>query len=149
MDSYEQYEKDCQRIRNQNAKLLKDLENHLVEKKLSIKTIKKYCANIDFYINEFLLYEEPIEAPEGATEIGRFLGYWFIKKAMWASPTAIRENASSLKTFYQFLHERGAITKETLDTLKRTIKEEMPEWLETIKRYDDPDIEDMEEVWRF
>jgi len=34
MDSYEQYEKDCQRIRNQNEVLLKDFENHLKEKKL-------------------------------------------------------------------------------------------------------------------
>lgn len=149
MDSYEQYEKDCQRIRNHNKVLLKDFENHLKEKKLSIKTIKKHCANIDFYINDFLLYEEAIKASEGATEIRSFLGYWFIRKAMWASPAAIKENASSLKSFYQFLHERREITKETLDTLKQTIKEEMPEWIETMKRYDDPDIEDMEEVWRF
>jgi hypothetical protein len=144
MDSYEQYEKDCQRIRNQNEVLLKDFENHLKEKRLSIKTIKKHCTNVDFYINDFLLYEEAIEAPDGAEEIGEFLGYWFIRKAMWASPTTIKENASSLKTFYQFLSAKGEISIKSFDTLKQTIKEYMTEWIATVKRYDDP-----EEIWQF
>ena len=73
--------------------------------------------------------------------------YWFIRKAMWASPAAIKENASSLKIFYQFMQQSGKITKESLDELKQTIKEEMPEWIATVKRYDDPDIEDSEDIW--
>lgn len=149
MDSYEQYEEDCKKIRKQNGRLLEDFENLLRGKELSTKTIRKHRSNIDFYINEYLLYEEAIEASSGATEVRRFLGYWFIGKAMWASPTAIKENASSLKAFYQFLCDRGKISAKMLDDLKQTIKEEMPDWIETMKRYDDPDIEDMEEVWRF
>jgi len=31
--------------------------------------------------------------------------------------------------------------------MKERIKEDMPEWLATMERYDDPNIEDMEEVW--
>ena len=76
-----------------------------------------------------------------------FLGYWFIRKAMWASQSSIKENASSLKKFYQCMLEKGFIEQQDLDELKLTIKEEMPEWLATVRRYDDPDIEDMEEVW--
>jgi hypothetical protein len=53
---------------------------------------------------------------------------------MWASTTAIKENASSLKAFYQFLHYRGEISTKTVNTLKQTIKEEMPDWIETMKR---------------
>lgn len=149
MDSYEQYEKDCQRIREQNVALLKDFGSSLGEKNLSAKTIKKHCANVDFYINDFLLYEEAIEAADGAGNIGEFLGYWFIRKAMWASPTAIKENAASLKMFYQFMFEKGKISKKSIDILKQTIKEDMPEWIATMKRYDDPDIEDSEEIWQF
>jgi hypothetical protein len=33
--------------------------------------------------------------------------------------------------------------------MKESIKENMPEWLATVDRYDDPDIEDMQDVWRF
>lgn len=73
-----------------------------------------------------------------------FLGYWFIRKAMWASPSSIKGSAASLKKFYAFLQEKGLIDIDDLDDLKETIKEDMPEWLATLKRYDDPLIED---VW--
>ena len=78
-----------------------------------------------------------------------YFGYWFIKKAMWASASSMKSNAASLKKFYSFLHEQGLISKEALADLKETIKENMSEWLATLSRYDDPDIEDMEEVWRY
>ena len=103
---------------------------------------------MDFYINEFLLYEDAIEAAEGVGSIGMFLGYWFIRKAMWASKTGIKESAASLTKFYQFMLETNKITKEAFEHLKYRIKNEMPEWLGRMERYDDPDIEDPEEIWR-
>jgi len=111
---------------------------------LSRKTINSHVSNIDFYINEFLLYEEATEAKDGAGSVNMFLGYWFIKKAMWASQSSIKSNATSLKKFYTFMHEKGLIDKQDLSDLKETIKEEMPGWLATLERYDDPSIE---EVW--
>jgi len=89
MKSYEQYEKECKRIREENKNLLNDFEKWLSDKKISKKTLNKHISNVDFYINEFLLYEDTIEAVDGANNIGMFLGYWFIRKAMWASKTAI------------------------------------------------------------
>lgn len=148
MDSYEQYEKECKRIRKDNEEILTDFEKWLSDKRLSKKTINKHCSNVDFYINDFLLYEDAIEAADGIREIGMFLGYWFIRKAMWASKEAIKENSASLKKFYQFMLEGGKITKESFEDLKETIKEEMPVWLATMERYDDPDIEEPEEIWR-
>jgi len=44
--------------------------------------IDKHLYNVDFYINNFLLHEEANEAKTGYTDIGFFLGFWFIKKAM-------------------------------------------------------------------
>ena len=76
-----------------------------------------------------------------------FLGYWFIKKAMWASKSSIKANAASLKKFYTFLLEKGLIEKDDLQELKETIKYQMSEWLATLDRYDDPSIDDMGEVW--
>ena len=147
MDSLDQYEKDCKRIRNNNAVLLEEFANSLGEKNLAENTIKKHCSNVDFFINEYLLYEETKEATEGPEYIGDFLGFWFIRKAMWASPAAIKGNAASLKIFYRFMHNIGKISKESLDELKQTIKEEMPEWIATVNRYDDPDIENSEDIW--
>lgn len=134
---FEQYEKECKRIRKENDQLISDFEKWLSEKKLSSKTINKHASNIDFYVNEFQLYKDALEAQEGIYEIGMFLGYWFIKKAMWSSKNAIKENATSLEKFYKFMYEHGKISKEDLSIVKEHIKEEMPEWFATMDRYDD------------
>ena len=147
MGSYEQYEKECERIRNENEKILTDFKKWLCDKGLSQRAINRHRSNVDFYINHFLLYEDAIEAASGAGHVGAFLGYWFIRKATWASKAAIKENAASLKKFYRFMSETGKILDGTLGDLKVLIKEEMPDWLATMERYDDPNIEDMEEVW--
>lgn len=147
MDDFEKYEADCKKIRKNNKKLLDDFYKWLKASGLKDKTIKNHVNNVDFYINEFLLYEDAIEAKNGALEIDMFLGYWFIKKALWSSPAQIKGNAASLKKFYTFLFEKGQIDKEELDELKGRIKEDMPEWIATMKRYDNPSITDMGEVW--
>jgi len=148
MKSYEQYEKECKKIRRENEKLLLDFGRWLLDKNLSQRTKNKHLSNVDFYINDYLLYEDAIKATDGSSRIGMFLGYWFIRKAMWASKTSIKESAASLKQFYQFMLERGKLSTESFDRLKERIKEDMPEWLATLERYDDPDIEDPEEIWK-
>jgi len=147
VDDYKQYEIECEKIRESNEKLLENFENWLRTSNLADTTIRGHLENIDFYINEYLLYEDAIEPQEGIFSVSMFLGYWYIKKAMWASESSIKSNAASLKKFYAYLSERGMVEKEDLDSLKETIRGEMPEWVATLDRYDDPSITDMEEVW--
>jgi len=147
MDDFEKYEDDCKKIRKNNNKLLNDFGDWLKTSKLKSKTISNHVSNVDFYINEFLLYEDAVQAKDGVSDIGMFLGYWFIKKTTWASPAQIKSNAASLKKFYTFLLEKGQIDKENLNNLKEQIKEDMPEWIATVNRYDDESITDMGEVW--
>jgi len=47
----------------------------------------------------------------------------------------------------KFMYEHGKISKEDLSIVKEHIKEEMPEWLATMDRYDNPNITDIEEIW--
>ena len=143
MDDYEKYEEDCKKIKKANEHLLDEFDNWLQLSGFSEKTIHNHVSNIDFYINEFLLYEDATEAKDGAHDVGMFLGYWFIRKAMWANRSSIKGNAASLKKFYTFLEEKGLIDKEDLADLKQTIKEDMPEWLATLARYHDHSIEDI------
>jgi hypothetical protein len=75
MPSYEKYEQDCERIRDINSKLLEDFATWLTAKKLSPKTVEKHLSNADFYLNEFLLYEDAIEARDGVGSVSMFLGY--------------------------------------------------------------------------
>ena len=111
-DDYSRYEKECEIIREENAKLL-DLFSGWQEKQgLSETTADEHRSNVDFYINEFLLYEDAERPEAGVHRIGMFLGYWFIRKAMWASKTTIKANATSLKKFYKFMVENGRIQQD-------------------------------------
>ena len=94
-----------------------------------------------------MLHEDAVPASEGASSVSMFLGYWFIRKAAWAGPSEIRQHAASLKKFYAFMQEQGKMSADDLAELKETIKGEMPEWVGTMERYDDPDITDPEEIW--
>lgn len=147
MGDYEDYEKECKRIRQENNLILSRFATWLRKKQLSEDTIQKHVGNIDLYVNQFLLYEEVIEAKDGASEIGMFLGYWFIRKAMWSSVNQIKSNAASLKKFYTYMCEIGQTAQERLDDLNEAIREEMSEWIATMNRYDDQSITDMGEVW--
>ncbi|VEN74940.1 Recombinase [Candidatus Desulfarcum epimagneticum] len=146
MDDYEKFEAECEKRKNENHTFIIGFTRYLENKKLSQKTITKHVGNIDFYINDFLLYESPQEAAEGVTELNYFLGYWFIKKAMWASPTSIKENIASLKHFYSYMNKIGQVSAEELDEMKAEIKERKDDWIETVQRYDDLNI-DMDDVW--
>lgn len=137
LDDYDKYENECNKIRQDNIQLLDNFGAWLGEKQLTEDTIKKHVNNIEFYINQFLLYEEAIEAKDGASEIGMFLGDWFIRKAMWSSETQIKSNAASLKKFYIFMCEKGQTAQEDLDDLNDDIEDEMPDWLAEMKRFSD------------
>ena len=65
MDDYEKYEAECKTIREDNALLLRDFEAWLKSSGLSKKVIDSHLCNIDFFINEYLLYEEATEAKDG------------------------------------------------------------------------------------
>jgi len=135
MGFHEKHEAARKDIRKANESLLTAFEASLKSSGLTKATINKHIHNISFYINEFLLYEDAVEAKDGVRSVSMFLGYWFIRKAMWASQASIKGNASSIKKFYTFLAETDLVDKDDLDVLRDTIKEEMPAWLAKVKRY--------------
>ena len=77
MDDYENYEKECKKIRKANERLLNQFEVSLKSSRtgLSEKTINNHLSNIDFYVNEYLLYEDATEAKDGVVYVDMFLGY--------------------------------------------------------------------------
>lgn len=136
MDDYEKHVAACEKIRHANEGLINDFAASLKAAGLSKATIDKHVYNVTFYINEFLLYEDAVEAREGVHSVSMFLGYWFIRKALWASQASIKSNAASIKKFYALLVEKGLVDQADYVMLGETIKEEMPEWLEAVRRSD-------------
>lgn len=142
MIDYEAYEAKCEIILAENAILLTEFAAWLIASGLSEKVVKSHRENIDFYINEYLLYDDALEAKDGVGGIDMFLGDWFIRKAMWSNQSSIKQNAASLKKFYAFMHEKGTVSADDLAELQQTIKEELPDWLDSVRRYNNPAIGD-------
>ena len=140
-DDTSDYDKQCQEIRQENITLLGEFSAWLADAGLSTATIRSHRYNLDFFLNHFLLYGDTLRAPDGVGYVGEFLGDWFIRKAPWSSKASIKSNAASLKTFYAFMAEKGMVKPEELTALKQQIKEEMTDWLDTLDRYNNFDLD--------
>lgn len=142
-DDYKKWEAECRKVRVENKKLLKSFGEWLGFKGLSEKTIQNHILNVDFFINHYLLYYDVTRADEGAYAVSSFFNEWFYRKAMWASERTVKQTAASLKKFYQYRVEDGSVDAEDLSELKRSCREDMPQWIEAVRRFDD--MADMDE----
>ena len=138
---YEEYEKECKEIKEENKIFLDMFLNHLKEQNLSEKTISKHYDNVEFYLNDYMLYEDARHMQDGVCMIDDFLGYFFIRKCMWSTPATIKSTAASIKKFYKYMSETDNIQKDDYLHLCEEIKEGMPEWTETCAEYNDPDAD--------
>ena len=133
---YEEYERQCKEIKETNQTYLNDFREALQKKGLTAKTINNHVSNVDFYINDFLCYEEPQDVRCGCHCISQFLGSWFIRKASWSSCAQIKSNAASIKKFYKLMLDKGIVDEDDYNTLCEDIVDEMDDWLGRMKRYD-------------
>ena len=107
------------------------------EKQLTAKTVRKHVSNIDFYLNDYLTYyDEIIKMENGTQYTGSFLGDWFIRKAMWASKSFIKEMASSLKKFYEYMSALGFVKVSDYQEMCYEINDNMDLYLENLEDYD-------------
>ena len=136
---YEEYERLCEVRREENEEYLRMFEKSLTEAGLSEKTIGKHLRNVYFYLDEYLLREEPVPMIEGCYRVGDFLGYFFIRKCMWSTPTSIKANVASFKKFYSCMRVEGKIEATDYEVLTETINAEIEFWLEDCATYNDPD----------
>jgi hypothetical protein len=130
-EEYKDNKRAWAEISQENAKLLADFEQWLV-RRVASGTIQRHLQDVEPYINTFLLYKGAATASPGARRIAKFLVYWFIRRATWANPTSIKENAASLEKFCSFMQEKGEIDASALKDLKQTIKEAMDERLKAM-----------------
>lgn len=135
MMSYEEYEFECQKQRQRNEKFLEIFEKDLLSAGLNVNTVRKHLFNVDFYINTYLLREEPLDMERGCIKIDMFLGYYFIHKCMWSTPGNIKTTAASIKKFYKCMFAHGYNEKNDYKFLCSEIKEGMSEWQADCERF--------------
>ena len=143
---YEEYGNKQKAVHEANKAHLANFKECLKNKGLAKKTINNHVFNVNFYINDFLCYYDALDVQQGCYKISEFLGDWFIRKAMWSSCAHIKSIAAGVKKFYALMLECGVVKQEDYDELCETIKDEMPGWLNNMKRYED---EDMDEDYYF
>ena len=139
MFDYEQYEKECDRIRKENEEYMSLFKSDLEKSGLSPKTIDRHLSNVDFYINEYVLREEPCPMSDGVSMLDMFLGYFFIRKCMWSTPGTIKSTAASIKKFYKCMADHGKVDVSDYEYLCSEIKENMEQWQTDCALYNDPD----------
>lgn len=122
-----------------NKQLLNLFVKDLEESGLTNKTITRHISNVDFYINEYLLYEDALPMESGTTRLDSFLGDFFIRKCMWSTPGNIKTTAASIKKFYKCMLDHNMIPKDDYDFLSSEIKDSMKIWQDDCKLYNDPD----------
>ena len=144
----EEYSRACEMIRQENRTLLMEFNAWMRARKLSARTAGMHFSNVAFFIDRFLLYEQPLRPSEGVSSIGMYLGDWFIRKGPIATPGTVKTNATSLVKFYSFLVEKGLVTTEQLDQMRNAIRSEMSHWQEHARRYNDPGISNYRDIWR-
>ena len=137
MTKLDEREKQLKENTKRNEDYLKMFEKSLEEKQLTAKTIRKHISNIDFYLNDYLTYyDEIIKMEDGTQHTISFLGDWFIRKAMWASKSSIKEMASSLKKFYEYMSALGFVKISDYQEMCYEIKDNMDRYLENLEDYD-------------
>ncbi|MDO9576628.1 MAG: hypothetical protein Q7J16_01955 [Candidatus Cloacimonadales bacterium] len=129
---YIEWENQVEVEKKINHDLLLEFGQRLKSQKLKSKIIKNHRANIELYINTFLLRNEIIPAQNGAKHIGYFLGDFFIRKASLVTKSTIREFIAGFINFYTFLNEIGKLSDIDLAEMKELIKDEKDCWLEKV-----------------
>lgn len=142
---YEKYEERCKEIREENSRMLELFEQSLQD--LKPQTVKRHLSNVDFYINNYLLYEDALSVEEGVWKVDDFLGYFFIRKCMWSTPGTIKSTAASIKRFYKCMLDNGMIQKLDFVYLSETIKEGLPGWQAACASYNNPDEDNPFDIW--
>ena len=137
MTKLDEREKQLKENTKRNEDYLKMFEKSLEEKQLTAKTIRKHVSNIEFYLNDYLTYhDEIIKMEDGTQYTGSFLGDWFIRKAIWASKSSVKEMASSLKKFYEYMSALGFVKTSDYQGMCYEIKDNMDLYLENLEDYD-------------
>lgn len=130
-----------QRIREINNKYLDEFEQHLKEAGLSKKTVENHLLNLDVYLNSYLVRTEndilDWSMKRGCYALDGFLGYYFIKKCMWSSPSQTRSCIAGIKKFYKFLSDKEVISKAAYNDMLQIIKEEKDNWILACKEYNE------------
>ncbi len=107
-----EYGQQFKENRNRNEQFPDESKEWIVEKSLSSKTTNDHTRNIMIFINGYLTCDGIIKMEDGIDDVFDFFDYWFIRKCLFSSVSAMKAVAANLKKFYQCMGELGHVDKD-------------------------------------
>lgn len=116
MIDFEKFEKQCDEIREINAKYIEEFVDELSKKGFVDKTIKRHYENVDFYLNTYLLREDALTMENGCKDeyLSDFFGYFFIRKCCGVHRIQLSQQWLVLKSFIDSCMNRIDYQKKTM-----------------------------------
>lgn len=91
---------------DENEKLLKLFEAHLLKKEESRKAVRKHMSNIELLINDYLAVNRTSPEKADKYDIADFLD-WCIDKWVFNRVSGLILALASIKLFYEYLKGKG------------------------------------------
>ena len=70
------------------------------------------------------------------SDIGPFLSDWFLRKAAWSSPNAVRSHIASFKKFFQWMGQQDHMDAGAVAEILLNLKENRDEYIEDAEAYE-------------
>lgn len=132
------YDQWVEAMEKANRSVLKEFEKSLIDQSLSDKTIRKHVDNIDLFVNMYQTsYSYCGTMFDGWNDFDDFIGYWFVRKCLWSSVSAIRGLVASLRKFYLFLAKTNYVTEEERAQANLILDDGMEKWIDELHEFDD------------
>lgn len=121
------YELEAKRKENENY--LKLFENQMKKDGLAPRIIKKHLSNVEFYINDYLLFSSIINIEDGMSEMRDFFYYWFFAKALQSKCESVYAHIDSVTLFYKLMVDQGLANREDYEKMLCNITKYKAEWI--------------------
>ena len=142
-DDYDEEPEEAIEARKENKKYMDMFLKDLKAAGLSEKTINNHFENVDFYLTDYLPFTDndstDMKAGAETFNLRDYFGYFYIHKCMWSTPNNLKTTGASIKKFYKCMADHGEISKDKYKELSDLFKEEMADWQEECRRFNDDD----------
>lgn len=108
------FQSDVKRIKKENTEMFHEFAGYLVNHDFEGDLIKSHVANIEIYLNQFLVYFDPADATEaqyGISMIDEFFDEWLPNRNDEIT-TSAADFLESIGLFYKWLVEETSMIEE-------------------------------------
>ena len=126
------FKRDVKRIKKENLEMFQEFAGYLVNHDFEGDLIKSHVANMDVYLNQFLVYFDPGDATEvqdGLTLVDEFFEEWLPEQNDEITTTTA-DFLESIGLFYKWLSEEtGVIDESDFEEFVEFINYRKDSWL--------------------